>query len=557
MQRIFPEHEIRPVVSLDGMWQLTAHDEKKTSVVAGVPGVWERIPALARFRGTADYARKVQVCRDGNVLLRFGGVSHTAQVFWDGQKVGEHYNAFTGFEILLTDVRSGEHDLCVQVDDSYCEASTLHVPNDYMTYGGINRPVEMQEIGGAFIERMAFHSTENEDGSFNACVRVWVKAVSAMEKACAAVSVAGACMNLELPRAEAGETVCAEGCMPVADVMKWDIRQGNLYMLRACLAVNGETVDDLVDRVGFRTVKLCGQDILLNGKKVRIKGLNRHEDHGQFGCSLPVEAMLDDLQLILDMGANSIRTCHYPNDPRFLDLCDELGILVWEENHARALPEPVFHSALFAKQCAVCNEEMIAQHVNHPSIYVWGLLNECESETEFGRGVYATQIAQLRSLDPTRPISFASCRFFKDICLDLVDIASFNIYPGWYTTEKTAEYAEKLFQWMDENGASGKPILITEIGAGAIAGFHDPMGMVKWSEERQSAIIREQLTALHHMPRVSGAYIWQFADVKVSEEWAVHRPKAVNNKGIVDMYRRPKMSYATVKEIYESLPDEE
>ena len=113
MQRIFPEHEIRPVVSLDGMWQLTAHDEKKTSVVAGVPGVWERIPALARFRGTADYARKVQVCRDGNVLLRFGGVSHTAQVFWDGQKVGEHYNAFTGFEILLTDVRSGEHDLCV------------------------------------------------------------------------------------------------------------------------------------------------------------------------------------------------------------------------------------------------------------------------------------------------------------------------------------------------------------------------------------------------------------------------------------------------------------
>ena len=151
MQRIFPEHEIRPVMSLDGMWQLTAHDEQKTSVVAGVPGVWERIPALARFRGTADYARKVQVCRDGNVLLRFGGVSHTAQVFWDGQKVGEHYNAFTGFEILLTDVRSGEHDLCVQVDDSYCEASTLHVPNDYMTYGGINRPVEMQEIGGAFI----------------------------------------------------------------------------------------------------------------------------------------------------------------------------------------------------------------------------------------------------------------------------------------------------------------------------------------------------------------------------------------------------------------------
>lgn len=553
MQRTFLEHITRPVKSLDGIWQVTAHDGHGTSVQAGVPGVWERIPALAGFRGTVDYTRKVYTNRGANLLLRFGGVSHTAKVFWDGALVGQHYNAFTGFDILLPAVPGGEHELRLEVDDSYGPHSALHVPNDYMTYGGINRPVEIHEVPGAYLDRVAFHAVEEGDGSFTAHVRVFVRAVDVLENASLSVSVAGSSASGVLPGLRAGESADVSLSLRVPHVRKWDLGQGNLYCLETRLLVNGEEMDDLIDRVGFRTVKVSGEDILLNGRKVRIKGFNRHEDHGQFGCSLPVEAMMDDLQLMLDMGGNSVRTSHYPNDPRFLDLCDELGILVWEENHARALPEPIFHSELFAEQCAACNGEMVRQHVNHPSIYVWGLLNECESETEFGRKVYATQIAQLRELDPIRPVSFASCRFFTDICLDLVDIASFNIYPGWYTDEKPADLADRLFRWMDENGAKNKPILVTEIGAGAVAGFHDPLRRAKWSEERQCEILREQLSDIHHLQRCSGTYIWQFADVKVAEEWAEKRPKSMNNKGIVDQYRVPKMAYATVKEIYSGL----
>ena len=105
----------------------------------------------------------------------------------------------------------------------------------------------------------------------------------------------------------------------------------------------------------------------------------------------------------------------------------------------------------------------------------------------------------------------------------------------------------------DENGAAGKPVIISEIGAGAIAGYHDPFGMAKWSEERQAAILEEQLNALISNPRLSGVYLWQFADVRVAEEWAMTRPKTVNNKGVVDMYRRPKLGYATVKRIFHSM----
>ena len=274
---------------------------------------------------------------------------------------------------------------------------------------------------------------------------------------------------------------------------------------------------------------------------------------GSQGCAVGVNSMMEDLQLMLDMGVNSVRTCHYPNDPRFLDLCDELGVIVWEECHSRAIPGEIMRKPLFKEQIDMSAREMVTQHFNHPCIYTWGLLNECESETEFGRSMYGHVIDLIHSLDATRPVTFASCRFFKDVCLDLVDIASFNIYPLWYTDEDPAAYADKLLQWMDENGAANKPILFSEFGAGGIAGYHDPLYKAKWSEERQAEILDRQLKDLCAKARISGTYIWQFADVRVADEWAMRRPKAQNNKGVVDLYRRPKLAYKTVKENYTAL----
>lgn len=545
--RIFSEHKLRAVESLDGLWQLKTI---RGDYTAYVPGVWERIPELTSYRGQAIYRRKVTVSESGCVLLRFGGVSHTGDVSWDGKAVAHHYNAFTGFDVLLENVAAGEHTLEVLVDNTYGAHSTLHIPNDYFTYGGINRPVELHSVSGAYIERLAFHSTENADGSFHAHVRVWVRALTDVDDASVQMTVADARASASVPKMAAGETVFVDLEAPAGKVQRWDVLCSHLYDLTATLCLGGIAVDDLIDRVGFRTVMVKGERIFLNGQPVFIKGFNRHEDHGQFGCSLSVDAMADDLQLVLDTGANSIRTSHYPNDPRFLDLCDALGILVWEEHHARALPHDIMAMPLFARQTSDCNYEMVTQHVNHPCIYVWGILNECESDTDFGREIYRHNFQQLRELDPTRPVTFASCRHFTDICMDLADIVSFNIYPGWYEDEDIHAYVSRLLGWMQESGAKGKPIIISEIGAGAIAGYHDPFGQAKWSEERQAAILDQQLHVMTSSPRLSGVYIWQFADVRVDEEWAMRRPKAFNNKGIVDTNRHPKMGYAVVKRIY-------
>ena len=550
MLRMFSEHKIRPVLSLDGLWELLKADGSGTRFPAVVPGVWEAIPALARYRGTAEYSRSFRLDRAGAVLFRFGGVSHTATVLLDGKELGTHYDAFTGFRFAVPDVPSGEHRLTVKVDNRFSEASTLHIPNDYYTYGGITRPVCAELIPDVYIDRMSFVSSRDEQGIWTAAITVTVKALKAFAGGTVRAAVAGETAEQHCPSLREGESADILFQVRCPDAKAWEPMDPHLYMLESDLLTDGRVCDDLIDRVGFRTVRIQGEAIFINDRKASIKGFNRHEEYGNQGCAVSVQSMMEDLHLMLDMGANSIRTSHYPNDPRFLDLCDELGLLVWEETHSRAIPGEIMRKPLFREQIANSAREMVSQHLNHPCIYTWGLLNECESETEFGRQVYGEMIDLLHKMDPTRPVTFASCRYFNDVCLDLVDIASFNIYPLWYVDERPAEYAEKLLRWMDENGAGGKPILFSEFGAGAIAGFHDPLGKAKWSEEYQAEALEILLSDFGNLPRISGTYIWQFADVRVAREWAMGRPKSENNKGVVDRYRRPKLAYFVVKEKY-------
>ena len=310
---------------------------------------------------------------------------------------------------------------------------------------------------------------------------------------------------------------------------------------------DGVETDDLIDRFGFREITVQGKEILLNGEKLTIKGVCRHEDHPQFGCALPYEAMAADLEWIKDLGANSVRTAHYPNDERFLDLCDEQGILIWEENHARGLSEEDMRNPNFERQAEQVIDEMIEAHYNHPCIYIWGILNECASDSEYGKECYRKQFEKIRILDTSRPCSFASCKFKTDICFGLPDVVSYNIYPLWYHDTPVEEYLDDLYQWIQkETEGRGKPFLVTEIGAGGIYGYRNSRHS-KWTEEYQAEALKKQLAAVLDYKDCAGVYIWQFCDIRVSDEWFGGRPRTMNNKGIVDEYRRPKLCYDVVK----------
>lgn len=556
MIRTFCTHEIRKVRELSGsLWEFSPC----TGNLAGrkyrtaVPGCWESMPDFSSYRGVGVFSREIET--EGAFRLVFKGVSHTARVCLDGREIGSHYNAYTPFAVAVTDVMAGRHLLEVYADNTFGEASALHIPNDYMSYGGISRGVLLEELTDTYIEYIHAVPVMEKDG-WKALVSVKVKNWSAAGKACRLyldlAGIASEAMELTL---EAGGEKTVDFQLSAAEAEAWEIKNPKLYTVRATLSDENGAFDDQIDRMGFREIRTEGKDILLNGKKLCIRGFCRHEDHPMFGCALPYAAIQQDLETAMDLGANAIRTAHYPNDELFLDLCDEQGILVWEENHARGLTLEHMQNPNFERQAETCIEEMITAHINHPSVIIWGILNECASDTEYGYECYKKQYDLIKHMDFSRPRSSASCKFKTDICFGLPEIVSYNLYPEWYHETPASEYVKDIYDWVQrESEGSGKPFLVTEIGAGAIYGFRSHT-LCKWSEEYQAKALEDQITAVLEQEGCSGIFIWQLCDVRVSDEWFASRPRTMNNKGIVDEYRRRKLAYDVVKRIYHAYED--
>ncbi len=546
MIRLFEQHRIRESKELDGMWNFKA---KGKEYQMPVPSCWEQHPDFLNYRGKGEYSKRVYVKNDGNVRLEFKGVSHTADVYFDGEKIVHHYNAFTPFSAVIKNVRKGEHEIKVEVDNTFGEHSSLHIPNDYYTYGGITRPVAYEQVEDVYIKNIHF-TPKFQDGKWSSKIEVNIGSLS---DTAINVGVKSALAGIEMNKVvsiDADTTVVFE--QEFDNVKAWSQDEPNLYMLNTVLSVDGKETDDLIERVGFRTVEVKGTKIYLNGEEIYLKGFNRHEDYAVDGCAVTLQHMVQDMDLMQDMNANAVRTCHYPNDERFLDLCDERGIFVWEENHARGLVLKDMQNPNFEKQCEDCISEMIENHYNHPSIVIWGILNECASETDEGRRMYKKQYEQIKSLDMSRPTTSATCRHFTDICLDLPDVVSFNMYTKWYKDCPIDERNNQEIEWIKESGGDNKPIIVSELGAAAIYGFRDRTCQ-KWSEEYQAKLIRDSLDVYMNDDRICGVFIWQFADCRVTEEgeWFATRARCHNNKGIVDEYRRPKMAYDTVKEMFD------
>ena len=556
MIRTFCTHEIRKVRELSGsLWEFSpcTGDLAGRKYRTAVPCCWESMPDFSSYRGVGVFSGEIET--EGAFRLVFKGVSHTARVCLDGREIGSHYNAYTPFAVAVTDVMAGRHLLEVYADNTFGEASALHIPNDYMSYGGISRGVLLEELTDTYIEYIHAVPVMEKDG-WKALISVKVKNWSAAGKACRLyldlAGIASEAMELTL---EAGGEKNVDFQLSAAEAEAWEIKNPKLYTVRATLSDENGAFDDQIDRMGFREIRTEGKDILLNGKKLRIRGFCRHEDHPMFGCALPYAAIQQDLETAMDLGANAIRTAHYPNDELFLDLCDEQGILVWEENHARGLTLEHMQNPNFERQAETCIEEMITAHINHPSVIIWGILNECASDTEYGYECYKKQYDLIKHMDFSRPRSSASCKFKTDICFGLPEIVSYNLYPEWYHETPASEYVKDIYDWVQrESEGSGKPFLVTEIGAGAIYGFRSHT-LCKWSEEYQAKALEDQITAVLEQEGCSGIFIWQLCDVRVSDEWFASRPRTMNNKGIVDEYRRRKLAYDVVKRIYHAYED--
>ena len=556
--RTFQEHFQRHTQSLNGFWDFAFlgdidPDDIDLSTLRyqdkmAVPGCFDATPKYAGKRGLTAYHKEILISKPGRQRLAFDGVNHWGRLFINDEQIGEHCGGFGPFEIDFELTQTGWVELTILVDNRInYHRCPLHL--DYMDwyhYGGISRAVTLHSLGTAWIEDLRIKTIAINPPA----IQVDVVLQSTQETTADCVLLINDEEVLTEPMT-VKEGIRFNLNIDLEEAHLWSPEHPHLHTLRL---IFGE--DDRTERFGIRTITTKGQQLLLNGKPIRLLGFNRHEIHPDFGHALPDMILMTDLQLLKDMGCNFIRGSHYPQDPRFLDLCDEQGFLVWNESIGWQHTAEHLNDPFFIQNQLTNINEMVRSAYNHPSVILWGILNESRSDDPDCRQGYETLLSEIRSLDDSRLITYATCHPYEDLNYDLVDVISINRYPGWYEEqlENIPDILDRLSAHVDSQWAD-KPLIISEIGAGAIPGWRD-RNEDRWSEQYQRKlyqIVIEHLFETRH--RVCGLALWVFADFRSIEttQRLLGRPRGYNNKGCVDEYRRPKLSYDLVKEKYSML----
>lgn len=560
----YTRHVNRIVHCLDGVWDfafLGAQDAADVDLAVPtwdrlpVPSAYDAYPAYAGLRGLAVYRRRVDVTPGTAGRLAFGAVGFWCRVSVDGVVVGEHSGAYSPFTVDVPAADARSREVTVLVDNRFDdERSPLHEPYyDFYQYGGIYRSVEWHELPGPYIESVVVRATNPAAGA----VALSVVLVGAPDGP-VELEVAFDGGEPVVHTVEVKDGIATiDAAVPSPRV--WSPSAPALHHVR----VTYED-DDFATRFGLRTVDVDGRNIVLNGKPITLLGYCRHEAHPQFGPALPIGQIVQDLQLLRDLGCNFIRGTHYPMDERFLDLCDEMGFLVWSETLGWGNTEKHFTSPAYADAHAAAVTEMVTAGINHPSIIFWAFLNEGASNLPASRAIYEDSVRLLRELDPTRLIAYASMHPDTDLNLDLVDVVSVNIYPGWYDDSDHDDPVRlvvpgirRVAATIRERGFGDKPFLITEIGAEALRGWTDPLNGF-WTEGYQADYLRAVCEEVVTNDDIAGLSLWQFNDIRSYHgPRAVKRARSFNNKGTLDEYRRPKASYAVVKAAFTAAPERE
>ena len=469
------------------------------------------------------------------ILLTFEGAAHDSTVFCNGKKVGEHHCGYTAFTVDLTDnVLYGQDNLlCVRLDSR----ENLNVPPfgyviDYMTYGGIYRDVwlevkEKVSLSDIFVHTaIDFRSspvtaqitseitlTESDE---NVTIRQYY-----MPKNTAAGQGS---WNLLCEQTFSADTTCDKEIALTAAItapLLWDTEEANLYILKTQLYQDNTLLDEIETTFGIREAVFKKDGFYLNGRKLRIRGLNRHQSFPYVGYAMPKSMQRLDADLLKkELGLNAVRTSHYPQSHYFLERCDELGLLVFTE-----FPGWQHIGDDSWKAQAVANaEDMIRQYRNHPSIILWGIrINESPDDDAF----YEKTNAVAHKLDPSRPTG--GVRAMKKSHL-LEDVYTYNDFlhdgemPGCDPKKKVTSDMEK-------------PYLISEYN-----GHMYPTKAFDNEERRSEHAIRHAnvLDAVAGQSDIAGSFGWCMFDYNTHKDFG--SGDRICYHGVMDMFRNPKLA---------------
>lgn len=515
--------------------------------IMAVPGCFDATPRYAGKRGLCAYRKRVRMVRPGHLRLELDGAHHWSRAYCDGRLIGEHAGGFTRFYHDVCCDEAGEVTWLILIDNRFDSAqSPLHREYfDWYQYGGLTRGVSVHTLPGLFIERL--ETTTESLAPPTLAVRCLYRSDFSRRSALLRILLDDEeVAKRELLLDESSGII--EERLELPGVSLWSPEAPQLHLLTVQL---GD--DDFTQRVGFRIVETRERQLWINGAALEIRGVNRHDAHPQFGNSVPLQQKISDLQLLKMLGGNFLRGSHYPQDDEFLDLCDELGVCVYDESIGWQHKQEHLLDEVFLSAQKRHIDEMLSASFNHPSVVIWGILNESASNSEDCRVPYSELLTHIKTRDPSRPVTYASCHRFSDCLLDLVDVISVNCYPGWYfgSLDDIPEQLDEIIAYYRAQGVD-KPLLISEIGASAIYGCHD-YNRQRWTEEYQ-AELTERVIAHLQRPDTDciGVCLWQLTDTRTSEQTStiLGKPRGFNNKGLLDEYRRPKSSYFAAQRLF-------
>ena len=551
----FPRTRPARTRSLDGFWSfgLLADDADPAAAdptavdcreVAAVPGVYDAGPERPGHRGCVLYRTSVEVTPDTPSVLRFDGLGLWARLFVDGEALATYDLPYGGWTVRVPAAAHTRRRIEVLVDNRlHPERTPLVEPFfDFYLYGGIYRGVTLRELPEPAVLAARVTVLDRRSGSIRVAVEASAPPVEPLE-----ASFDGG--DFERVAGVIWDAATAAIELAVPDPRAWSPEAPELHTLTLRL---GD--DTFTTRFGLRDVRVDGPRLLLNDEPLKLRGVCRHEVHPQLGPALPGSLILQDVQHLRALGCNFVRGAHYPQDPRFLDLCDEHGLLVFEESLGWQARLENFENPRFAERVVQQTREMVRTSFNHPSVILWGFLNEGYADLPESRPVYEALAAAVRTEDGSRPLTYAVFKPFEDRNLDLVDVVSVNTYPGWYAEPaagprplgEIVPRIDSILEHLAATGHGDKPFLLSEIGAGTLYGWHDPH-RAHWSEEYQADLLAVVCEKFLGDDRIDGLAIWQFCDGRTySDGHALGRPRAFNNKGLLDEYRRPKLAAAGV-----------
>lgn len=556
---------------MEEKWYIEENLPSKGIRCCELPGCWNfiDIEKYFHYNGTGWYFKTFEGDLDWQgkrVILVFESVHYRCRVWLNGEKVGQHVGGFTPFEIDVNKFINFQRKnyLAVQVNNELSETTLPPIGVDWFNYGGIVREVYIGITDQIYISDVRIDT--RIDGIVNVEFDLINEKLS-VEKVLYELTIYD--MNGNPQATQTGQIKIKDqeiiSCqMILKDPQLWDTRNPYLYRVEIIVQTKDKAriLDKIEENIGVREIKIKGDRILLNGHPIKIRGMSYHEDYPHFGRTIPKYLIYQDYSLLKNANVNLVRLAHYPHSREEIEVADRLGMMLMEEVPNIFLGSKVMSDQNVLELAKQQLREVVNRDKNHPSVVLWSLAAECETNTEPGRNFIKELAECVRQIDNGRPLIHASNRPLQEKAYDFVDIIGVNCFAGWYTTDPLKVYGEIMDEVHKKFPA--KPIVLSSHGAGAIYG-NRTLKNIRWSENYQARLLWQIGEILLTRDYTSGEIIFSFMDFRVTcwENLELRfqgrtfetsnyllRPGEYNHKGLVDRYRRPKMSYYVVKDLY-------